>query len=116
MLFGTKTEKIPLVDEEQLTLFDIPEKEFPIAKEDEEVEVAPGYNFLKHVKDITHVGCWAHSRRKFIDVTKAESSKKKKKGKAHEALKYIRKLYKIEKKAKEKALTPGKIRKSRART
>ena len=69
-----------------------------------------GYNFLDHAKDITHVGCWVHSRRKFIDVTKAAgSSGKKKKGKAHEALKYIRKLYKIEKKAKEKELTPEEL-------
>ena len=38
MLFGIKSEKAPIVDVRQLTLFDIPEKDFPIAKEEEEEE------------------------------------------------------------------------------
>jgi transposase len=69
-----------------------------------------GYDFLDHDKNITHVGCWTHARRKFIDVTKAAGDAGvKKKGKAHEALKYIRKLYKIEKKAKKHKLKPDEL-------
>ncbi len=40
------------------------------------------------------VGCWAHARRKFIDVTKA-LSKKDSKGHVHEFIDLIKKLYEI---------------------
>ncbi len=53
-----------------------------------------GYNFLEEIPDIVHVGCWAHARRKFMDVTRA--MKKGKAGSADVALSYIRKLYHIE--------------------
>jgi len=56
-----------------------------------------GYNFLDTKKAIRHIGCWAHARRKFTDVTKA-LGKKRKTGAADKALRYIRKLYGIEKK------------------
>ena len=36
-----------------------------------------GYNFLEGKKDILHVGCWVHARRKFKEVTKAAGNKKK---------------------------------------
>jgi transposase len=55
-----------------------------------------GYNALRQTKGIIEVGCMAHSRRKFTDVTKLVT----KTGKAHEALKYIQALYKIEDKIK----------------
>src|SRR5690606_8935977 len=55
-----------------------------------------GYNALRKIKGITDVGCMAHSRRKFTDVTKIIT----KTGKAHEALKYIKALYIIEDKIK----------------
>ena len=58
-----------------------------------------GYNFLEARADIVHVGCWAHARRKFMDVTRA--MKKGKAGSADVALSYIRKLYKIESEAEE---------------
>ena len=45
------------------------------------------------------VGCWAHARRKFMDVTKA-LSKNAPKGYVHEFLDLINKLYKIESKAR----------------
>lgn len=51
---------------------------------------------------------WAHVRRKFLDVVKASGKPndgKKKSGTADQALKYIRKLYKIEKDAKNSGLT-----------
>jgi transposase len=56
-----------------------------------------GYNALRKTEGIIEVGCMAHSRRKFTDVTKIVS----KTGKAHEALKYIQALYKIEDKVKD---------------
>jgi transposase len=58
-----------------------------------------GYNFLDARESITHLGCWAHVRRKFMDARKAGSSKSKKSGSVDVALGYIRKLYAIEKRA-----------------
>lgn len=52
-----------------------------------------GYNGLRNNQDITNVGCFAHCRRKFAEITKIT----KKTGKAHMAVNYIRQLYKIEK-------------------
>ncbi len=53
------------------------------------------------------MGCWAHLRRKVLDVVKAAGKPKdgkSKSGNADQALKYIRKLYKIEKDAKKLGL------------
>jgi transposase len=58
------------------------------------------YNFLDHEKDIHHIGCWAHCRRGFNDVIKAQG-KNRKIGAADEAMKYIKKLYRLEQKARE---------------
>jgi len=66
-----------------------------------------GYDFLDHNQDIIHVGCWAHVRRKFIDVVKASGKRKSVKGRtgnAEIAIEYIRRLYAIEKNAKDKEL------------
>ncbi len=62
-----------------------------------------GYDFLDQWRDTIHVGCWAHARRKFMDIKKVSSSKKA--GSADEALKYIRLLYGLEKIAKQKKMT-----------
>ena len=59
-----------------------------------------GYDFLNAVESIVHAGCWAHARRKFADVIKA-AGKKNPSGNAGTALKFISKLYKIEKNARE---------------
>jgi transposase len=59
-----------------------------------------GYNFLDDKKDILHVGCWVHARRKFKEVTKAAGNKKGASGNAGTALNYISRLYKIEKEAR----------------
>jgi len=59
-----------------------------------------GYNFLEGKKDILHVGCWVHARRKFKEVTKAAGNKKSVSGNAGTALNYISRLYKIEKEAR----------------
>lgn len=57
-----------------------------------------GYNFLDSDPNIRHIGCWAHARRKFMDVCKTQG-KSRKTGSADVALNYIRKLYRIEKDA-----------------
>jgi transposase len=67
-----------------------------------------GYDFLDTKKAIRHIGCWAHARRKFTDVTKA-LGKKRKAGAADKALSYIRKLYGIEKKIRAGEHTPEEI-------
>ena len=61
-----------------------------------------GYNALGEIDGITLCGCWAHARRKFVDVVKADKASKKsgKMRAADIALKHIRKLYAIEKEAK----------------
>ncbi len=62
-----------------------------------------GYDKLKRMNGIRLVGCWAHVRRKFMDVVKArpkaKNGKSQKTGSAEVALKYIRRLYTIERKA-----------------
>jgi len=62
-----------------------------------------GYGFLDSRKDIIHAGCWVHARRKFKEVTKAAGNSSS--GNAGIALKYISRLYKIEKQAQQDELT-----------
>jgi transposase len=66
-----------------------------------------GYDFLDHNRDIIHVFCWAHVRRKFIDVVKASGKRKSVKGRtgnAEKAIEYIWRLYTIEGRCKEQGL------------
>jgi transposase len=67
-----------------------------------------GYDFLDHEKEIHHIGCWAHARRKFSDVIKAQG-KNRKSGAADEAIKYIKRLYKLEKDAHRNEFTTEEI-------
>jgi transposase len=67
-----------------------------------------GYDFLDHVRDIRHIGCWAHARRKFMDVINAQG-KNRKSGAADVAISFIGKLYKLEKEAKIKELSPAEV-------
>jgi transposase len=67
-----------------------------------------GYDFIDQKYSIIHVGCWAHVRRKFVDIVKASGKRKSVKGRtgnAEKAIKYISNLYAIEKNAKEQDLT-----------
>jgi len=73
-----------------------------------------GYNFLDYDEKIRHIGCWAHARRKFMDVIKARG-KKRKNGSSDKALNYIRKLYRIEKEARENGLSPDELYRVRQR-
>jgi transposase len=74
-----------------------------------------GFNFLDYIKAIIHVACWVHARRKFMEVTKAAGIKKGHlyEGNAGAALKYISKLYKIEKEAQQQGLSPEELRQER---
>ena len=67
-----------------------------------------GYNFLDHMEKIRHIGCWAHARRKFTDITKAQG-KNRKTGAADKALSYIKKLYRLEKTARNKNYSPEQV-------
>lgn len=62
-----------------------------------------GYSVYDGIEGITPVGCWAHARRKYDEALKAES---KNKGRAHKAISFISKLYKLETQAKNKQLSP----------
>jgi transposase len=80
------------------------------------------YGFLDYLPNITHIVCWAHARRYFIDVIKARGKSKKMKkkrqdktGKAEEATRFIKLLYKIEKEIREADLSPEEIFKKRQR-
>ena len=64
-----------------------------------------GYDFLDHVAEVRHIGCWAHARRKFMDVINAQG-KNRKTGAADVALSFISKLYRLEKEARAKELSP----------
>ncbi len=56
------------------------------------------------------VGCFAHARRNFVNVIDARSkAKKQKPGSAEVALDYIRKLYAVERTARQGELTPEQI-------
>jgi len=59
------------------------------------------------------LGCWAHARRKFVQVVqvrkKHRSKKTNPKGLADEALDYIGKLYQVEKEARDRKLEPAQI-------
>ena len=61
-----------------------------------------GYAEVVRRNGLTHAGCWAHARRKFVEAQKVQP--KGKTGKADWALNQIRKLYAVEKQAK--ALEP----------
>jgi transposase len=68
-----------------------------------------GYNFLDNIPEIEHAGCWAHARRKFMEVLKAKGKyhkKKAKSGVAEQAVDFIGQLYAIEHEADNKELTP----------
>jgi transposase len=65
-----------------------------------------GYGAIGSEPGITHVGCWAHARRKFDEALKAQTSNARKQrtlkqSKALQGLGWIQKLYQIERQAKE---------------
>ena len=67
-----------------------------------------GYEMLSELS-VKHAGCWAHVRRKFVEVVeaveKARKAKERRGGNAGVAVLKIRRLYEIEQLAKERKLT-----------
>ena len=59
-----------------------------------------GYNWALAAEEIISVGCHAHARRPFAELVKANKTP----GLAHEAIKFYRKLYAVEKEAKDNNL------------
>lgn len=59
-----------------------------------------GYATVVHQNQLTHVGCFAHARRKFTEAIKAQG-KHKARGTAPHCLDLIQQLYKIEKAVRE---------------
>jgi len=75
-----------------------------------------GYEILSELL-IKHAGCWAHVRRKFVEVVQAVDKARKGKVRsgcsADEALLKIRRLYEIERQGKERGLTGEELLKIR---
>jgi len=71
-----------------------------------------GYDAFEKIDGITLCGCWAHARRKFVEVAKADKAAKKsdKERACDIALKYIGELYKIEHEAQDKNLNHDELR------
>lgn len=63
------------------------------------------YDFLDQKEGVNHIGCLAHARRKFMDAQKARGKNNRKTGGAEMGLKFIKGLYGIEKRAKQKGLS-----------
>lgn len=74
-----------------------------------------GYDYLEQLESVTLIACWAHVRRKFSDIIKASSKKRKKQSLPEEALAIMRRLYAVEKKARENQLSPSEILNLRTR-
>jgi len=64
-----------------------------------------GYDMIGAMPGIEHVGCWAHVRRKFVEVVQARKRKGKKRGYADRVLEEIGRLYAIEHEADRKKLS-----------
>jgi len=72
-----------------------------------------GYDFLDEESNIIHAACWVHARRKFKAVTKVAGNKNNPSSNAKAALKYISKLYKIEKDARQENLSATELHQKR---
>ncbi|MGV6816910.1 MAG: IS66 family transposase [Thiotrichales bacterium] len=68
-----------------------------------QVDGYDAYNAVVADNSLTHVGCFAHARRKFDEALKAQRKNKQKasSGKAQMGLAFIQKLYRIEKACKD---------------
>ena len=71
-----------------------------------------GYNAVVSANDLTHVGCWAHARRRFHEAVQSQGRKTKGSkgksnasggGKAQQGLALIQKLYQVERLAKDRS-------------
>ena len=75
-----------------------------------------GYDFLDEQTGVTHLGCWAHARRKFMEAKKARGKNSKKTGGPDVALQFIKDLYRLERRAKKENLSTEELLKLRQET
>lgn len=61
-----------------------------------------GYDWVDEHPDITHLGCFSHARRPFAQLVKLAKTT----GKSHQAVAFIKKIYLVEKVARDKNYTP----------
>jgi hypothetical protein len=98
-----------IVHEEQLKTISTIEKLTGKAKssvqeclrEDNFYDAFSGYNFALHDDNIIPVGCHAHARRPFAELVKSNKNS----GLSSDALKFYRKLYAVEKEARDNKLS-----------
>lgn len=64
-----------------------------------------GYDFLDPKKGVSHIGCWAHARRKFMEAQRVRGKNSKTAGGADKGLKFIKSLYDLERRAKRQKLS-----------
>jgi transposase len=67
------------------------------------IVMSDGYTAWRTLEGATHIGCMAHSRRRFVDALKA---RKKGGGPPEQALRFFEQLYRVERQARDG--TPGK--------
>lgn len=76
------------------------------------IVVSDGYSAWRTLKGATHIGCMAHSRRRFVEALRA---RKNGGGPPEQALKFFEQLYKIEKQAREEKPDVGETQADRIR-
>ena len=69
--------------------------------------MSDGYSAWRTLKGATHLGCMAHSRRRFVDALKA---RKKGGGPPEQALRFFEQLYRIERQARNEISYDGETR------
>lgn len=75
-----------------------------------------GYEAYKSIPDAINVGCFAHARRKYMDIIKASDKNSGFHKLALEGKKYIDQLYRIEHQAKDANMNPEQIYELRQKT
>lgn len=73
-----------------------------------QADAFPGYDRLYAGGQVMEVGCWAHCRRKFYDAQSSDVAR------THQALAYIRTLYKVERECQEYETEQGLAGEARA--
>lgn len=68
-----------------------------------------GYNKLKKNNGVTLQKCWAHVRRRYVDIVKNIKEKDRKNSKAYQILEIIKKMFDFEKAYRAKKLLPYQI-------
>jgi hypothetical protein len=68
------------------------------------IVMSDGYTAWRTLEGATHIGCMAHSRRRFVDALKA---RKKGGGPPEQALRFFDQLYRVERQARDEKLENG---------